>query len=840
MSQGFGDKPNSFGSSTGFGGGFGKPSGFGANAGENNRSGSFGKPAESGFGATKTSAFGGNANSSGFGEKSGSFGSGSRSFGGNRDENQSGKFGDGSRGFGGNRDENQSGKFGDGSRGFGGNREENHSGGFGGGSRGFGGNRENNQISGFGGNSRGFGGNCEQNQNAVGDGFGRNSRGFGGDETQQSGFGERSKGFGGGSQGFGGGSQGFGGSSQGFGGRNEGFRDSNPKSGLCFNCQQPGHNSKDCPEERRGGGGGNRNCFNCNQPGHTSHDCPEPRKPRDGGGCYNCQEVGHNFHDCPQPRKPRDFGNSSRGFGNDTTFRHNNERSGDTFGSSAGGFGADGAGGGRVCFNCGEEGHRSAECTQPRPEKKPMATHVPEEEKVEDVFELQKIEEGNMFNKFFDTNVTITRGGKSGNASQCKSFEEAGLPERILRNVKQAGYSKTTPIQQYALPLIMEGSDIMACAQTGSGKTAAFLLPIMTKLLENQDLNTAGEAGCYPRCIILTPTRELALQIYNEGRKFAYQTMLEIKPVYGGVQVSHSMRQLESGATIIVGTVGRMQDFIGKGFISLQKVKYVVLDEADRMLDVLGFGDNIEKILQSPGMAQKEDRQTLMFSATYPDCVQTAARSFLRNDYAMITIDKIGSANKCVVQEFERLEKPDKKEKLLELLGVDIENYTTTKDAEVYKKKTIVFVAQRAMADTLASILSGAQIPAITTHGAREQREREEAMRMFRNGSKPVLIATAVAERGLDIKGVDHVINYDLPRSIDDYIHRIGRTGRVGNAGRATSFVTEDDTELIPHLVQVLADAEQIVPEFMQNVAGNYGASGFGSCIAQEEEEQPW
>ncbi|CAI2349737.1 unnamed protein product [Caenorhabditis sp. 36 PRJEB53466] len=764
--------------------------------------------------ASANTGFGGKSSGGGFGgSKSSGFGGGNSGSGGGFGGNSGGGGGFGSKSGG-------SGGFGSNSGGTGGFGGSSGGGGFGGSSSG----------GGFGGTSGGGG---------SGSGFGGNSGGGGG--------------FGGG------GNSGFGGGGGGYGGGERGERNNN-----CFNCGQSGHQSRDCPEPRkpREGGDRPRNCFNCDQPGHQSRECTEPRKPREprgyggGGNDFGSSNTGG-------------FGGGGGGFGsgNDGGFGGGNDGG---FGSSGGGFGG---GGGpeergpmtcfncreeghrsadcpkpqRGCFNCGEQGHRSNECTNPPKPREGgegetmKATYVPEETNLEDVFNLQTIKEGLMFDKFFDAQVVLTSCGKAVKVPPCKQFDQARLAPKMRENVMHAGYSRTTPIQQYSLPLIRDGHDIMACAQTGSGKTAAFLLPIMSRLLEESDLNTAGEGGCYPRCLILTPTRELADQIYNEGRKFSYQTMMEIKPVYGGLAVIYNRGQLEKGSTIVVGTVGRVKHFIDEGIIKLGKIKYLVLDEADRMIDGMGFGPDIDQIVNYPEMPPKENRQTLMFSATFPDSIQDAAREFLREDYTMITIDKIGAANKCVIQEFVLCDRSEKKDNLLEMLNIDIESYTAAKNAEVFTKKTIIFVSQRAMADTLASILSSASVPAITIHGAREQRERSEALRQFRCGLKPVLIATAVAERGLDIKGVDHVINYDMPDNIDDYIHRIGRTGRVGNSGRATSFLGED-CPLIPDLLRVLADAEQIVPEWMQGRAsGNYGNSGhFGGAAPQTQEEEVW
>ncbi|CAO4362388.1 unnamed protein product [Caenorhabditis nigoni] len=794
--SGFGGKSTGFGNNGG--GGFGAKTsssfGGGNDAGNTEAKSGFGGNSGGGFGGAKSGGFGSGGNGGGFGGNSGGGGFGGNSGGG--------------AGFGGNSG---------GGGGFGGNS---------GGGGGFGGN------SGGGG---GFGGN-------AGGGFGSGGGGgFG--SGGNTGFG------GGGNSGFGGGSGGGG-----YGGGERGERNNN-----CFNCNQPGHRSNECTEPRKPREGGPRNCYNCQQPGHTSRECPEERKPRENRGGSGFGGASGGFGG-----GGNGFGGTSGGFGagNDEGFG----------GGGGGGFGGEGGFGGggeergpmkcfncrgeghrssdcpeppRGCFNCGEQGHRSSECTNPPKPREggegegPKATYVPVDDTMEEILNMQKITEGLMFHKFFDADVQVTSCGKSVKPPPCRSFEDAKLTETMLKNVRNAGYNKTTPIQQYALPLIRDGHDIMACAQTGSGKTAAFLLPIMSRLTAENDLNTAGEGGCYPRCIILTPTRELADQIYNEGRKFAYQTMMEIKPVYGGLAVGYNKSQIERGATIVVGTVGRIKHFCEEGTIKLDKCRYFVLDEADRMIDAMGFGDDIRTIVGYESMPPKENRQTLMFSATFPDSVQEAAREFLRQDYSMITIDKIGAANKCVVQEFEQCDMSSKKDKLLELLGIDVDNYTTEKNADVYTKKTIVFVSRRVLADTLASILSSAQVPAITIHGAREQRERSEALRHFRNGNKPVLIATAVAERGLDIKGVDHVINYDMPDNIDDYIHRIGRTGRVGNAGRATSFI-EDGCSLIPDLLKVLADAEQNVPEWMLEAGGgSYGASGFGGGreSAQQDEE---
>nr|AAB03337.1 RNA helicase GLH-2 [Caenorhabditis elegans]AAB03510.1 GLH-2 [Caenorhabditis elegans] len=867
-----------FGSGNAGGTGFGSGNAGGTGFGSGNAGGTglgSGNAGGTGFGSGNAGGTGfgsGNAGGTGFGSgKAGGTGFGSGKAGGT--------------GFGGN--SNSGSGFGSGlTNGFG--SGNNHESGFGGGkSGGFGGGNSGGSGFGSGGNSNGFGSggggqdrgernnncfNCQQPGHRSNDcpepkkereprvcyncqQPGHNSR----DCPEERKPREGRNGFTGGSSGFGGGNGGGtgfdSGLTNGFGSGNNG--ESGFGSGG-FGGNSNGFGSGGGGQDR---GERNNNCFNCQQPGHRSNDCPEPKKEREPRVCYNCQQPGHNSRDCPEERKPREGRNgftSGFGGGNDGGFGGgnaegfgNNEERGPMKCFNCKGEGhrsAECPEPPRGCFNCGEQGHRSNECPNPAKPREgaegegPKATYVPVEDNMEEVFNMQKISEGLMFNKFFDAEVKITSDKKPVGVKTCKTFSEANLGETMKKNVAHAGYTKTTPIQQYTLPLIHQGHDIMACAQTGSGKTAAFLLPIMARLIDENDLNTAGEGGCYPRCIILTPTRELTDQIYNEGRKFAYQTMMEIRPVYGGLAVGYNKGQIEKGATIIVGTVGRIKHFCEEGTIKLDKCRFFVLDEADRMIDAMGFGTDIDTIVNYESMPKKENRQTLMFSATFPDSVQEAARNHLKEGYIMLAIDKIGAANKCVLQEFEKCDRSEKKDKLLEILGIDIDSYTTEKNSEVYTKKTIVFVSQRAMADTLASILSSAQVPAITIHGAREQRERSEALRQFRNGSKPVLIATAVAERGLDIKGVDHVINYDMPDNIDDYIHRIGRTGRVGNAGRATSFISED-CNLLSELVRVLSDADQLVPEWMQGASGgNFGASfGFESSVpTQKQDEDCW
>merc|ERR1711915_328888 len=387
-----------------------------------------------------------------------------------------------------------------------------------------------------------------------------------------------------------------------------------------------------------------------------------------------------------------------------------------------------------------------------------------------------------------------------------------------------------TPVQKNALPIIMSGRDLMACAQTGSGKTAAFLLPIIHKLMETEADAQIGSSSQSPQCIIITPTRELAIQIHNEARKFSQGSMVKSVVTYGGTSVNYQATQLTKGCNILVSTPGRLIDYVEKGRISFSDLKFLVLDEADRMLD-MGFMPDIQKCVENPNMPEKTSRQTLMFSATFPDDIQQAAQEFL-NDYLFLTVGLVGGACSDVEQTFYEVAKFDKREKLEELM----------QDANRDPKEiTLVFVQTKRNADFLATYLSGEGLPTTSIHGDRLQREREEALYDFRVGTMPILVATAVAARGLDIPGVAHVINYDMPNDVDEYVHRIGRSGRVGNLGKATSFYdAEQDAEVAGAVVQMLAAAGIAVPDWLAEAGESSGGGGNNAAGGGDDDDDEW
>jgi len=312
----------------------------------------------------------------------------------------------------------------------------------------------------------------------------------------------------------------------------------------------------------------------------------------------------------------------------------------------------------------------------------------------------------------------------------------------------------------------------------------------------------------------------------DQSRKFANNSPLKSVCIYGGTSVPHQISQIKQGVNVLVATPGRLLDFLDKGFISFRNIKFFVLDEADRMLD-MGFMPDIERMESHATMPRKGKRQTLMFSATFPDAIQRAASNFLDN-YLFLKVGLIGSANSDVTQSIFRCHKFEKRDTLLSIFK-DLQNI----------EKTLIFVQQKKMTDFLASYLCQNEVMSTTIHGDRLQEEREEALYQFSRGKMPVLVATDCAARGLDIPDVAHVINYDLPKSMDEYVHRIGRTGRVGNMGRASSFYDpEDDAQMAQNLVKVLVESNQEVPDWLQkegerqSMSGSYG--GFGGYSGKD------
>jgi ATP-dependent RNA helicase DeaD len=344
------------------------------------------------------------------------------------------------------------------------------------------------------------------------------------------------------------------------------------------------------------------------------------------------------------------------------------------------------------------------------------------------------------------------------------TFEELGLGPEINKALKENGFEAPFPIQQYAIPFILRGIDVIGQAHTGTGKTAAFVLPILTKV----------KRGGPVQAVILAPTRELAIQVTAEIEKFARYTGIRAVSIYGGQSIGIQYNLLRRGIQVVVATPGRLIDHINRGSISLEKVKFVVLDEADRMLD-MGFIDDIKYILSY----MNDNTQTCLFSATMPRGILSLVQEYM-SDPKEIKLNEKELSLDTIEQSYLVVYEKEKFKHLCNLIRNKNE------------RQTIVFVATKQRTDRLASELKQKGFKAITIHGDLSQGQRDNAMHKFRKGFEDILVATDIAARGIDVPAVGHVINYDIPIDPLIYFHRIGRTARAGGAGKAISLVSQD------------------------------------------------
>nr|KAF6366070.1 DEAD-box helicase 4 [Pipistrellus kuhlii] len=548
------------------------------------------------------------------------------------------------------------------------------------------------------------------------------------------------------------------------------------------------------------------------QDGNDSEASAPPRRGGRGGfrGCRGGFGLGSPNSECEQdegtPRTAGLFGSRRPAFsgpGHGDIFQ---SRSGSGRGGYKGLNEEVVTGSGKNSWKSGTEGAESDDIQGPK------VTYVPPAPPEDEDAIFAHYQTGINFDKYDSILVEV-----SGHdvPPAILTFEEANLCQTLNNNIAKAGYTKLTPVQKYSIPIILAGRDMMACAQTGSGKTAAFLLPILAHMMRDGITASRFRELQEPECIIVAPTRELINQIYLEARKFSFGTCVRAVVIYGGTQFGHSVRQIIQGCNVLCATPGRLMDVISKEKIGLRQVRYLVLDEADRMLD-MGFGPEMKKLISCPGMPSKEQRQTLMFSATFPEEIQRMAGEFLKLNYLFVAVGQVGGACTDVQQTVLQVGQYSKREKLVETLR-------STGD-----ERTMVFVETKKKADFIATFLCQEKISTTSIHGDREQREREQALGDFRCGKCPVLVATSVAARGLDIENVQHVINFDLPSTIAEYVHRIGRTGRCGNTGRAVSFFDpESDRPLAQPLVKVLSDAQQDVPPWLEEIAFSTYVPGF-------------
>lgn len=364
------------------------------------------------------------------------------------------------------------------------------------------------------------------------------------------------------------------------------------------------------------------------------------------------------------------------------------------------------------------------------------------------------------------------------------SFEQFGLDPRILSAIARLGYREPTPIQVQAIPVVMRGGDVMGAAQTGTGKTAGYGLPLIERILPKA--NTSASPARHPvRALVLAPTRELADQVNENLVQYAGDTPLRAGVVYGGVDIRPQADMLRRGVEILTATPGRLLDHIESHVVNLSQVEVVVLDEADRMLD-MGFLPDISRILQK----LPANRQSLLFSATFSPEIKRLAKSFLKDDPVVIEVARENSTAETVTQEVFSVSDRDKTDVLIDMLK------TRGPDGGPLEQ-VLVFVNAKITCRRLARTLQRVGINADAIHGDKTQEERQAALEGFRTGAIHVLVATDVAARGLDIKELPCVINYDVPYSAEDYVHRIGRTGRAGSKGVATMLATPGDARLI-------------------------------------------
>jgi ATP-dependent RNA helicase RhlE len=362
------------------------------------------------------------------------------------------------------------------------------------------------------------------------------------------------------------------------------------------------------------------------------------------------------------------------------------------------------------------------------------------------------------------------------------AFETLGLEASLIEGVRVRGFTATTPIQSAVIPIVMDGSDLIGCAETGTGKTAAFLLPILNRMLKARA--AAPEERGFTRVLILAPTRELCVQIEDDVQGFTYHTDLTSIAVYGGVPMDAQERALKAGVDIVVATPGRLMDHMRNGIVGFDKLDTLVLDEADRMMD-MGFWPDVRRIVAA--LPDAAARQTLLFSATMPDEVMRLADEVVRHA-KFVQIGTAGGPARTITHTIENVPAGQKTEwlaKFLRRAGGPV----------------LVFVRTKSGAERLARRLAAAGLKAAALHADRTQAQRTQAVEGFRSGRYRVLVATDVAARGLDIDGITHVVNYEVPSNRETYVHRVGRTGRAEATGTALTLVAPEEVRAL-HALQ--------------------------------------
>jgi len=444
-----------------------------------------------------------------------------------------------------------------------------------------------------------------------------------------------------------------------------------------------------------------------------------------------------------------------------------------------------------------------------------------------------------------DHNIT-TRGGRL--PTPMRSWSEAGMPPEILRAIRKVGYDAPSPIQMASIPIGLLKRDVIGIAETGSGKTCAFVVPMLAYIAElprmTDEVATRG-----PYALVMAPTRELAQQIEEETVKFAHFLDYRVASVVGGQDIEQQGFKLRQGCEIVIGTPGRVIDVLERRYTVLQQCNYIVLDEADRMID-MGFEPQVNAVMENmsadslkpleeaesldaaaaegDGALGTKYRMTYMFSATMPASVERLARKYLRHP-AVVNIGSAGKSSDLIKQVVKWMPKQQKARELEQTLS----RFPDT--------QAIVFVNAKRSVDAVCASVAGLGYSVASLHGGKSQDQREEALRGFKDGNFDVLVATDVAGRGIDVKNIDLVVNYELPFSIENYTHRIGRTGRAGRAGTAVAFLTAEDTDIMYDLKALLKSSNNAVPpELERHEASRVkpmrdGKGGWGAKMTREQ-----
>eukprot|EP00744_Colponema_vietnamica_P000504 GILI01000911.1.p1 GENE.GILI01000911.1~~GILI01000911.1.p1 ORF type:complete len:673 (-),score=210.59 GILI01000911.1:996-3014(-) len=512
------------------------------------------------------------------------------------------------------------------------------------------------------------------------------------------------------------------------------------------------------------------------------------------------QQQGHNSQPYQQvnPYRPGSFhhtGGSTGGYGGGNNY-------------GRGGYGSSSRGGYNNFNSYGSHNNNDRGSNGPAPVA--LTPYTREEKDVEEIFKDQSA--GIDFSKYEEIQISLT----PNTVPPCDTFEGMNVAPALDENIRRCKYTKPTPVQRQGIPPVLQGGDLMACAQTGSGKTAAYLIPAIHDMLTNRSNGGSGRCAT-PSALILAPTRELGIQIYEESRKFTYHTTLRCVVVYGGADPRYQLNELSRGCNLLVATPGRLLDFFNRACVKFSEIRFIVLDEADRMLD-MGFEPQIRQIVQGPesDMPTKELRQTLMYSATFPRDIQQLAREFLKREHFFLQVGRVGSTTESITQDVREVDDADKRTELINVL------------TEHQNEFMLVFVEKKRDADFLERFLYQRGFAAASIHGDRAQREREMALASFKQGRVNVLVATDVAARGLDIPDVTLVVQYDLPSNIDSYVHRIGRTGRAGKKGLAVSFFNEKNKNIVDEMVELMDESKQATPDWLRALVTKRPQQNFG------------